>query len=108
MFEAVEHHLFLSLSWHPVPGRFYCPVCISQSKPPSAPGWGRRLDVANHLGSTHGWPAAGQSDALGHKELIEALMEWRRELEEIADGFEKSLLLVRGVDDFVDECETGG
>jgi hypothetical protein len=106
MFEAVNHLLFLSLSWHPIPGRLYCPVCISQAKPPAPAGWSTRNDVKGHLKVAHKWETPDPSDALSHQDLVRALMVWRRTQEEIADGFGDSLMLVRDVNDFLDECRT--
>jgi hypothetical protein len=106
MFDAVNHLLFLDICWHPVGGRFYCPVCISQTKPPAPVGWSSRSDVVNHLRGTHKWDEPVDADALSSQELIAALIQWRKDTLELGDGFGQSLRLVRGVDDFLGECET--
>lgn len=106
MFEAVEHPgVFLSYSWHPVGGRLYCPVCISLTKPPAPPGWNSRGGVVDHLRAIHGWKTAEREDALSAKELTEALLRWRTDTVVAGDRFGESLRLVRGVDDFLSECE---
>lgn len=105
MFEAVQHFVFLSRDWHPVAERFYCPICISESKPPQPPGWGQRYEVAAHLEKRHDWVEPTVKDALSSKMLAEELVRWRYETQQEGDEFGLSLRLVRGVDDFLSECE---
>lgn len=105
MFEQVIHPILLDLVWHPEAGRYYCPVCISLGKPPTPTGWSTRTGVVDHLKGSHGWEEPEKTDALSHSELVTALIQWRKDTLDLADGFGASLRLVRGVDDFLEECE---
>jgi hypothetical protein len=112
VFEAVDYPELFDLEWHPVPGRFYCPCCISHTKPgakggfgPTPTGWANRGEVRQHLTNLHGWDAATVQDALSHEQLVHALIKWRESHEEMIVGFEAAMLLVRDLDDFISECE---
>lgn len=111
MFDGVEHLELLDLDWHPQPQRFYCPVCISTSKPgikgtfgPTPTGWANRGEVRSHLTSFHQWVDATNQDALSTDQLVSALIRWREGHEAMVLGFENAMLLVRDIDDFIGEC----
>lgn len=105
MFDRVSNLSLLAELWTPVADRWWCGHCIFDHQ--DGRGWHIESTAKDHVRRVHGVETALQEagvDTLDSEQLWSRLLQWRAENRRAAEAFVESLLLVRGADDFAEEC----
>ena len=105
MFEGVLYPLHFEVGKFFASQNFYCSVCISPDA--AARGYAFEFSVKNHLKTDHGYeePLTLGRDYLNGRMLGERLDLFRAENDLASLRSHLHFISLRGVDDFILECE---